>query len=259
MEYELEIFTNYVRENYDLSDKVIYEKYEHSIRVWTLMINLGLALNLGKDDLYLASFIGLFHDLGRFREVVRNKDKEKKLNNLSFDHGAYSNKILFNDGLIHRFNVKEEDYLLIKKANFFHNKKDLGEGLTEKEKLFCQMIRDVDKLDLLFIRSSKRKLVFNGDISKIVLANFLNNQTIDIRDLKTDSDRVIFYLSFIKELTFDECFNFAIMNGYLERLISVFDIQDRELFSLILKEVEERGKKNDGVKEKIRSLGSRKK
>ena len=250
----LDEFTNYVKSNYNLNDSVIYEKYEHTLRVSTLMTYLALKLDMLNDDVLLAFKIGLFHDLGRFREVVRNKDKDRKLNNLTFDHGAYSVKILYNDGLINKFDINKEDDLIIKKALYYHNKKDLElNKLNERELLFSQMIRDMDKLDLLYIRSKKRKLLLKEDVNDIVLNNYFNNKTINIKDLKNDSDRVVFYLSFIKDLFFDESFDIAINSGYLEHLICLFNIDEekRVLFEELLNKLKER--KDKYVREKIRS------
>ena len=272
-----EKFTNYIVNNYDLKDKNIINKYSHSARVACLMILLAKRLNLPMEDVTLAFKIGLFHDLGRFREVERNKDKERVFNNRTFDHGAYSNKILFNDGLIREFDVRKEDYLVIRKALYYHNKKDLDDNLTEREELFCKMIRDVDKLDILYNRtggsllpnnlldnivlnddnkSDKKRLKLKAEPNEVLLNNYFNDETIDIKNIISsgDSDSTIFYLSFIKDLYFDESFEIAINNGYLGRLISFIDVDEskRELFNDLLNKIKERTKRN--VREKVQSL-----
>ena len=242
-------FTKYINDKYDINDPIISDKYYHSIRVCSLMICLSLKLGLLNDDLLLAAEIGLFHDLGRFREVVRNKNKDKKLNNMNFDHGAYSNKILFNDGLIKMFNVNSNDYLVIKKALFYHNKKDIGHDLNEKELFFVWMIRDMDKLDILYQRSFKRHLKFDDQVNEKILLAFFNDETISIADLKSDSDRVIFYLSFIKDLHFDESFDLAINNGYLNLFMNIIEVKNNDLFNQLMEKVYERRNKN--VRKKI--------
>lgn len=250
MESYLKVFSNYIEDNYDMNDKNIREKYEHTLRVASLMVNLSMKLGLNNNDIILAFKIGLFHDLGRFREIVRNKEKERKFNNLTFDHGAYSVKILYNDGLINYFDVNKEDSLIIKKALYFHNKKDLSDNLSEREELFCKMIRDVDKLDLLYIRSQKRKLSLKENVTEIVLNNYLNDETIDIKNLSNDSDRVVFYLSFIKDLSFDESFSVAINNGYLDKLLSIFVVSEEKkgLFDELLYKLYERNRKDTSKK-----------
>ena len=245
-------FTNYINSNYDLGEPIIHEKYQHAIRVSSLMIAIALKLKMSNEGVLLAFKIGLLHDLGRFREIVRNKNNEKKLNTLTFDHGAYSVEILYNDGLIKHFDVDKEDDLTIKKALYFHNKKDLEiYKINERELLFTKMLRDMNKLDLLFIRANKRKLFFSGELNSVVLNNYFNNETISIKDLKSDSDRVVFYLSLIKDLYFDESFDMAIQNGYLTNLLNIMEIdkEKQELFDKMMNKLMERKKEN--VRKKI--------
>ena len=240
MENDLQKFSDYVLNNYDINDKLINEKYLHSIRVSMLMIDLALRLNLSDEDVHLAFQIGLFHDLGRFREVVRNK----KFNNLTFDHGAYSDKILFNDGFIHEFDILESDYLTIKKAVFFHNKKDIPISLSEREELFSKMIRDTDKLDIIDVMVPKGVLSFTKKHNKAVLANYFNNEKIDLKNLKSSSDRVILYLSFLKDLYYDESREMSMERHDLNKMIRGIPVSydNMELFNHLVSKVYEKNK-----------------
>lgn len=255
MEEYLRIFTKYVYDNYDINDSLIKEKYFHSLRVANIMIILADELYLNDQDILLAAFLGLFHDLGRFREVVRNS----KFNNLLFDHGAYSNKILFNDELIKDLNINEEDYLLIRKVIFCHNKKDLRKNLSSREQFFANLLRDADKLDLLKVRMTKKHLNFKDMPNSIVIDNFLNNKTINLKDIHNGSDSCVLYLSFIKDLFFNESYNYAMVDGYLDDLINFINVDEdkKEVFKKLVLEVEKRGMKD--VREKVRSLKSRRK
>lgn len=240
MENDLQKFSDYVLNNYDINDKLINEKYLHSIRVSMLMIDLALRLNLSDYDVRLAFQIGLFHDLGRFREVVRSR----KFNNLTFDHGAYSDKILFNDGFIHEFDIPETDYLTIKKAVFFHNKKDIPISLSEREELFSKMIRDTDKLDIINVMVPKGVLSFTKKHNKDVLANYFNNEKIDLKNLKSSTDRVILYLSFLKDLYFAETKEMAIERRDLNKMITGIPVsyENKELFNHLVSKVYEKDK-----------------
>ena len=237
MEQDLQKFSNYVLNNYDINNRLINEKYLHSIRVSMLMIDLALRLNLSDEDVRLAFQIGLFHDLGRFKEVILHN----KFNNLIFDHGAYSNKILFNDGFINEFDIKENDYLTIRKALYFHNKKDLDNRLNEREKLFSKMIRDTDKLDIINVMLPKGILSFTKKHNKIVLSNYFSNEKIDLKNLKSSSDRVILYLSFLKDLYFEETKEMAIERRDLNKMICGIPVSydNKELFNHLVSKVYE--------------------
>ncbi len=235
MENDLNIFSDYVMSNYDMQNKLINEKYTHSIRVSMLMIDLALRLDLSDEDVRLAFQIGLFHDLGRFKEVIRNQ----KFNNLIFDHGAYSNKILFNDGFINNFDIDENDYLTIRKAVYFHNKKDLDNHLTEREALFANMIRDMDKLDVINVVLKKKILSFTKKHNREVLANYFKSETIDLKNLKSPTDRVILYLSFLKDLHFDESKEIAEERHDLNKMISGIPVSydNKELFDHLVSKI----------------------
>ena len=246
MENDLQIFNDYVTSNYDINNKLINEKYLHSMRVSALMLDLALRLNLSDSDVRLAFQIGLFHDLGRFREAVRSS----KFNNLIFDHGAYSNKILFNDGFINEFDINEDDYLTIKKAVYFHNKKDLDNNLSQREELFSKMIRDTDKLDIIDTIIKKGVLSFTKKHNGVVLANYFNNDKIDLKNLKSSTDRVILYLSFLKDLYFDETREIAQERRDLNKIITgvPVSIENEELFNHLISKVY-----SDETRQKVKS------
>ncbi len=233
----IEYFSNYIYMNYDMSNELISLKYYHSLRVAKLMNILASKMNMSDDDKELAFKIGLCHDLGRFYEVIRNG----KFNNQVFDHGAYSNKILYNDGFINYMDIKE--HLLFRKAIFNHNKKDISNDLTRRELVFANLLRDADKLDVLYTRSQGKRLVLKFDVNPIVLNNFNQNDTIDLHDIKSKTDSCILYLSFIKDLYYMASHDIADNNGYKSLIIESIDVYNENLFdSLINKVNKERGK-----------------
>ena len=235
----LEYFTNYVQKNYDMNNPLISKKYYHSLRVAKLMILLAKKLNLSNEDILLAFKIGLCHDLGRFKEVIRNG----QFNNQTFDHGAYSNKILYNDEFIKYMDIKE--HLLFRKAIYCHNKIDLNDNLTKREELFANMLRDMDKIDILGLRATGGTLNFNNEATLVIFNNYMNNQKIDLNDINNQTDSAILYLSFIKDLIFNASYDMAVENGYLDNLLSIINVSNdkKELFDTIVKKLYERGNK----------------
>ena len=232
----IEMFRQYIMNNYDITNDKIRLKYFHTLRVVDLMYDLSKELHLNDEETRLAFLIGLFHDLGRFEEIkVRGI-----FDNLAFDHAACSNQILYNDHFIDNFQFTDAEHLIIKKAVYYHNKKDLPDNLTDEERLFCNMIRDMDKIDILRIRSKGKRLNFGLHYpNPTVLDNYYNNDTIDLRDIKSSSDSVILYLSFIKDLIFDESFTIAINNYVLDDLLNIIDIEPlyQIMFDDLLKQI----------------------
>lgn len=250
---EIKIFEDYIKTNYDFENSLIKQKYIHTLNVVKVTLLLCEKLGLSKEGIKLAFYLALFHDLGRFREVVR----QNEFNNLTFDHGAYSNKILFNDGFIDKFDIDEKDYSLIKKAVYFHNKKDLIDNLTDRERLFCEILRDADRIDI-FRTLAERKtkpIIFDGISNENLLTKFYNDESIAIKDLKTRGDRVLLRLSFIKLFSFYESSEVLKELGYFDEYLSTITVleEHKELFDKLIVEINKiLGGEKKYVREKVR-------
>ena len=234
------IFTNFVKENYDLEDELIELKYNHTKRVANLMILIASKMNLSTREIILAYLIGLFHDLGRFEQVNR----EHKFTNLHFDHGAYSNKILFNDNLINKFEVSSNLYLLIRKAVYFHNKKDIPSNLDEYEALFVKMIRDADKIDIIRIMSNSYQ-EFSVPPKNELMDKYLSGDTLDLKLINNKSEKALLHLSFMKDLSFAESFEVLKETGNIESYLSNINVKEeyKELFDFLVSQIKEKEKK----------------
>ncbi len=235
----IEYFTNYVSRNYDINDKLVQSKYYHSLRVAYNMYLFANKLNMSDEDKILAFKLGLCHDLGRFYEAILIG----KFDNLAFDHGAYSNKILYNDGFIKYMDVQK--HLLFKKAIYNHNKKDVTNDLNRRELVFTHLLRDADKIDILGIKGTKGILDFDVIPSENVINNYLEDKSIDIKDLVGTTDSTILFLSFIKDLYFKVSHDLVFETGYVNNFLNRVRVDESkiDLFnSLVEKISEERGK-----------------
>ena len=121
-----DVFINYVND-FDLDNEKIKLKYDHSLRVMNLCIKYAKLLNFSEKDIKLAGLIGLFHDIGRFKQI-KECDTFSDLN--SFDHAMLSSKILFEDGLIKVLN---------------------GDTSFEEILKHAKLIRDADKVDIIYL------------------------------------------------------------------------------------------------------------
>ena len=235
-ENEIKKFDLYVKKNYDYDNELIRLKYIHTLNVVKVMIMICNKMNLSMEDTKLAFFLALFHDLGRFREVVR----QNEFDNLKFDHGAYSNKVLFNDDFIHNFDISEDDYLLIRKAIYFHNKKDLPNNLNDREQLFCELIRDADRTDIFRVLStgysSERNLRFIEKPSVKVLDSFFKGGSIDLRDVNNASDRVVLRFSFINLFASNEARMVLKELGYFDKYVELIRVSsdNEEIFNELM-------------------------
>ena len=144
MENAKEEFIKYT-ENYDLTDENLGGKQKHSLRVMQISEEIARDLKLNQEEIKLAALIGLLHDIARFEQYT----KYKTFRDLdSIDHGDYGAKILEKE--IRKYiELPQYDEIIIKAVKN-HNKYKMEDGLSEKEELFAKIIRDADKIDILF-------------------------------------------------------------------------------------------------------------
>ena len=154
-------FKEYAKK-YNPEDEKIKIKIAHIQRVARNSKRIAQNLKLSQEDIELAELIGLLHDIGRFEQVRLYHtfvDKD------SINHGEYGAKILFEDGLIRKFINDDRFDKIIKLAIINHNRADIEEGLTEREILHAQIIRDADKREIIkeneYIDKLYQRFIFN--------------------------------------------------------------------------------------------------
>lgn len=184
-------------------DKNIIKKYTHSVRVEKVSNTLAKNLNLSQGQIEIAKVVGLLHDFGRFYQL----DKYKSFNDtISIDHADYGVKLLFEDKMIEKFYTNKEDYDVIYDAIKYHNKYSLPP--SAKNIIQCQIIRDADKIDLLYMYSVKIFEIKEEQISEKVKKDFYNHKLLKNEDKNTLIDHFIGTLSFIYDLCFIPSFEY---------------------------------------------------
>lgn len=222
-----EAFIKYT-ENYDLKIKAIERKQKHSLRVMELSTKIATELKLSQDEINLATLIGLLHDIARFEQYTQYKTYRDVD---SFDHGDYGVKILNKD--IRNYIDTDEYDKIIKCAVKNHNKYKIENDLNEKEELFCKIVRDADKLDILyeileiFWKEDKDKP--NVEYSKIpdeVMEQILNREP--VRRKKGDDDlvKLLCTVAFVFDINFDTSLTIIEQENYINRILNSFEFKD---------------------------------
>ena len=212
--------------NYDMSDPDINYKYHHSYRVMNVMELLATKLNMSKKDIYLAKVIGLLHDIGRFeQDKLYNSFKDGK-----FDHGNYGVTVLKETNLLDKINIDKSDYEVVYKAIDNHNQFKINDGLTERELLFSKLIRDADKLDILYaLGNVEIKEILkqdNGEISKELENDFFNNKIGNIKDSKSSNDGLVITFCYIYDINFKETYQIIYENNYYDKIYERINRKD---------------------------------
>ena len=221
-------FEKYIS-NYDLNNPEIARKVGHSYRVAEISKKIAKSLNLEQEEIELAELIGLLHDIGRFEQQTIYKTYDDID---SIDHGELGVKILENNEYIRKYIENSQYDKIIKIAIFNHNKYEIEENLEQKTILFCKIIRDSDKLDILYQAQEifwKDKTKIQDGISQKVLRDFKDNKQILNQDKKTQLDKAIAIISFIYDINYLESLKIIKENDYINKIIDKFEIEDTKV------------------------------
>ncbi len=221
-------FIKYVQK-YNLENDGIKRKFGHSLRVMENSRRLAELLKLDDEDVEIATLIGLLHDIGRFDEYSRKKDNK-------FDHGDHAVEILENNDYILNY-VSDEKYIkIILKAIKNHNKLEIEKGLDEKTMMFCKIIRDSDKLDILYEgvyiywnKKEEKENVENTKFSKYMEEEFVKQKPIKrLGTIKNDTiDGLLMLISYIYDINFKESLQIIEKEDYINKILDRFNFKDK--------------------------------
>ena len=139
----LNAFNSYV-DRYDVSDERIALKVEHTYEVAELCDEIARGEGLSPADVDLAWLCGLLHDIGRF-EQLRQWGTFSDADSCS--HAALGIQVLKDE--MGSFTGDPERAHIIERAVALHSDFRLPSGLSARERLFCTITRDADKVDIM--------------------------------------------------------------------------------------------------------------
>lgn len=217
-------FDEYVS-HYNCKEEKVRLKIEHTYRVSSLCEEIAKSLKLPEEDVALAWLIGLLHDAGRFEQL---KNYGTFIDARSIDHAHYGADILFCQGRIRDYVTDGEEDRLIETAVRFHSAYRIPDGLDDRTELFCHIIRDADKIDILKVNvefpleeiyNVSTKELREGQITAEVMDSFEEEHAV-LRSLKkTAVDNVAGHISLVYELVFPVSLRIVREQGFLDKLM----------------------------------------
>lgn len=242
-------FAEYVR-NYDPSDEKIKLKIDHTYRVAGLCQRIAESLGLSEPDVDIAWLLGMLHDIGRFEQIRRFGTFNDAQ---SVDHAEFGADLLFKEGLIRKFaegyyeecelaepeNQEDEQIIknnehhnkdtgLLEMAIRQHNKYRVKEDLTERQRMFCDILRDADKVDIFKVNADiPMEIIYdvtteelkNGIITKEVLESFYKKETVLKSVRRSAVDHIVGHISLLFELVYKESYRQVKEQGYVYKLL----------------------------------------
>lgn len=229
LEKAKEEFLKYT-EKFNLEDENIKRKQLHSLRVMKISKDIATRLGLAQEEIELATLIGLLHDIGRFKQY----NKIGLGDNIEgFDHGNYGANILEKD--IRKYiNDSQYDDIIIKAVKN-HNKFEIEEGLTKQEMLFAKIIRDADKIDIIYesvyiFYNEKEEQVNKSILSERIYNQFINKKLImkEKNVILKYVDDIVCIMAFIYDINFKPSFEILKEKDYINKILDRYDFEDEK-------------------------------
>lgn len=247
-------------DRYDSSDPKIKLKIDHTYRVANICERIAGSLELSAEDVDLAWLSGMLHDIGRFEQLRRYQTFSDAQ---SIDHAKFAVELLYKDGLIADYveiraeapdftemlcspetsdssgmtNLPETmDLQILRDAIGEHSAYRIRSGLDKRTQMFCNILRDADKVDIFRVICDtpmeevygfRTEDILKSGITPEVKQAFLERHAV-LRSLKKQpADFIVAHGSLAFELVYPESLRIAKEQGYLEQMMS-FQSQNPE-------------------------------
>ena len=221
---------------YDVTKDNIYEMCElkiiHTRAVAENCVRIAENMGLSEYDRDLAWIIGELHDFARFGQAVVTgslDDSER------FNHARLGSRILFTPHMIDDIipdyeEVCESDRIVMEKAVYHHSDYKLPDDLTDRELLFCKIIREADQLDIfrVIVESgweinygcTKEELLKTG-ISDAIAEAFYEQRLAEYSKRVTPADFHMAHIALCFGLGSESARKRAIEQGYLKKMMDM--------------------------------------
>lgn len=220
-------FANYVSK-YNAEDEKIKLKIIHTYKVADICDQISDSLSLDATDKDIAWILGMLHDVGRFEQIRQYGTFNDAI---SVDHAKFGADLLFNEGLLEEFVpglLQDTERDLIELAIRQHNAYRIVDGLSERELLFCKIIRDADKVDIFRVNVETRmediydvstEQLLSEAFTEEVMAAFDEEHCILKSIRKTSVDHLVGHISLAFELEFAISLQIVVKQGYLDQML----------------------------------------
>lgn len=245
-------------DRYDSANPKIKLKIDHTYRVANLCEQIAQSLELSAAEVDLAWLSGMLHDVGRFEQLRRyNTFSDAQ----SIDHARFAVELLYDEGLIADYvpeistielvadartwrsmggvnespTAQSEDMPLsdilqtLRIAIGEHSAYRIQKGLDERTRMFCQILRDADKVDIFRVICDtpmeevygfQTKDILRSAITPEVMQAFYEHHAVLRKLKKCPADYIVAHGSLTFELVYPESLRIAKEQGYLKQMMS---------------------------------------
>lgn len=225
-------------------------KISHTLKVCALIKDLAENLKLSEEEINLAEVIALFHDVGRFEQLMRYGTF---LDAKSINHAELGVEILKEKKVFKGIDEKMQDIIFFSVSH--HNRLELPKEDSAQRLFFSRMIRDADKLDIYAFSTNRffqKDIPPNDpillempdlpDISEEICHDLLSGTIVKQKKLKTLNDLKLLIASWIYDINYNRSFQIIHENGYIEKIFSILPETEntRKIYSKLKEHLNEK-------------------
>lgn len=233
---------------YNADDPKIKLKIDHTYRVAELCEMIAKDLKLDEYETDVAWLTGMLHDVGRFEQIKRYGTFN---DSQSVDHANFGADLLFVDGLIDTYvdGFYDDGYgRSVETAIRNHSAFRIEEGLDGHTAMFCNIIRDADKIDIFRVNiDTPPEDIYNvttyelknSTITPEVMAAFDEKHAVLRSYKKTAVDNLAGHIALTFELVYPVSTRIAKERGYLDKMMAFESDNEitREQFNKIRRKI----------------------
>lgn len=210
----------------EAEDYPIRLKERHTRNVGENCVRVARKIGLNGGEQRLAESIGLFHDLGRFKQYKQYKTFK---DNRSLNHAMLSIREMTGNRLLDGLDVRTRQTIV--RAVAFHNLPTLPGGEPEDRARFQKIVRDADKIDIWRVfaehyvdRARRPNQIIEMNVPDIpewspaAVDAFRESRVVRVADIETLNDLKLFQLSWVYDLNFRASFELAMAQGNLKAI-----------------------------------------
>ncbi len=219
-----ETFAAYTR-GYDPEDPKIALKIAHTYRVADNCEKIARSIGLPDEDIELAWLSGMLHDVGRFEQVKRYNTF---IDSESVDHAEFGADLLFGkDRLIENYISDRSWDDLIEIVIRQHNKYRMLESIEGRTLVFCNILRDADKVDILRVNvetpmeeiyNVTEEVLLTAGVAEIVMEQVREHHAVNRDVMVSPAEHLIGHMALAFELVYPKSWELAKEQGYFYRM-----------------------------------------
>ena len=224
----MKYFEEYIKK-FDMNNIMVKTKYFHSIIMMSLAEELATNLNIfNEEEIVVCKLIALFHEIEGFTS--------SNTYNIELDEVDYSMKsieVLFDEGLIRKITPDTKYDNIIKIAIYCHNKNGLPKNIDDKMVAYCNIIKDIHKIDTF-------KMVLNSPYldnridefpSQMAYSDFKIFRKVEQKITENNADNILVVLSNIFDINYKYSYTMILNENYITKLIDSLVFNDKKIES----------------------------